>query len=73
MHAKYRAIENMGPLAGKDDLITGFPSALSQVVISQIPEVETTTRIVPASIKWPHWNIKFERENFRNKDEIPRQ
>ncbi len=70
MHAKYRAIENMGPLAGKDDLITAFPSALSQVVISQIPEVETTTRIVPASIKWPHWNIKFERENFHSIDEI---
>lgn len=70
MHAKYRAIENMGPLAGKDELITTFPSALAQVVISQIPEVETTTRIMRASIKWPHWNIKFERENFRNKGEI---
>ncbi len=70
MHAKYMPTENMGPLAGKDDLITAFPSALSQVVISQIPEVEMTTRIVPASIKWPHWNIVVEKENFRNKDEI---
>ena len=70
MHAKYRAIENMGPLAGKDALMTGFPSALAQVVISQIPEIEMTTRIVLASIKWPNWNIKVERENFRSIDEI---
>ena len=70
MQAKYRAIENMGPLAGKDALLTGFPSALAQVVISQIPEIEMTTRIVLASIKWPNWNIKVERENFRSMDEI---
>ena len=70
MHAKYRAIENMGPLAGKDALMTGFPSGLAQVVISQIPEVETTTRIVCASIKWPNWNLKVEKENFRSIDEI---
>ena len=70
MHAKYMPTENRGPLAGKDDLIAAFPSALSQVVISQIPEVETTTRIVCASIKWPHWKLKVERKNSRNVDEI---
>ena len=71
MQAKYMPIESMmGPNAGKDTRTTGFPSALAQVVISQIPEIEMTTRIVLASIKWPNWNIKVERENFRSMDEI---
>ena len=70
MPVKYRSTESMGPLAGKDEIIAAFPSALAQVVSSQVPEIEMTTRIVTASIKWPNWNIVFERENSRNKDEI---
>ena len=67
---KYRKEIKGGAIAGTWSEPTSFPVALASVMTTEIPEVETTTRVLGASPMSPDWHVGTHKNFLRETKDV---
>ena len=67
---KFRKEIKGGSIAGKWSEPTSFPVALASVMATEIPEIETTTRMFGASLMSPNWHVGIHKNFLRKTKDV---